>query len=236
MISRRTLVLWSLISVPLLVYAGLAGYSLWKSGLLRSVWWLGPACWVLAWVIAQFWKPSHATPEQHAVAIASHWTPRDREAADIVREFQQSVDQATPAQLVDPQFYQKRVQEMAVALARHYYPGASDPFTSLTVPEVLAALRLAVDDTEQWLLESVPGSRLLSIRQWQMLQYAPTWYRRFTNATWVASMVMNPLNVARWWSSRMTADPVTTRITARGAGRHLSPLHAANGVLFNRDE
>ncbi|HUE16080.1 MAG TPA: GTPase [Planctomycetaceae bacterium] len=212
MISRRSLVLGVLVFLPVLVYGVLASYSLWATGLLRQVWWLGPACWVLAWGVAKLWKAAHATPEQHAVVIPSHWTPRDRQAAEIVRAFQQKVDEFTPAQLTEPQFYQTQVQAMAVALAGHYHPGASDPLTSLTVPEVLAAVRLAVDDTEQWLLTSVPGSRLLSIRQWQMLQSAPTWIRRFQNATWAASMLMNPLNIARFWSSRMTADPVTTEL------------------------
>ena len=210
MISRRSLVLWILITVPVVVYAVLAGYSLWATGLLRQIWWLGPGCWVLAWGVAKIWKTAHATPEQHGVEIPGHWTPRDQKAAEIVREFQQKVSQFTPAQLTDPAFYQSQIQALGVALARHYHPGASDPFTSLTVPEVLAALRLAVDDTEQWLLTSVPGSRLLTIRQWQMLQSAPTWYRRIQNATWVASMLMNPVNIARFWSSRLTADPVTT--------------------------
>lgn len=212
MISRRSLVLWTLTTFPVLVYAVLAGYSLWATGLLRKVWWLGPVFWVAAWGLAKLWKTRHATPEQHAVEIPGHWTPRDRQAVEIVRQFQQKVEQFTPAQLTDPQFYQGQVQEMAAALAAHYHPGATDPFSSLTVPEVLAAVRLAVDDTEQWLLTSVPGSRLLSIRQWQMLQSAPTWYRRFQNATWLVSMLTNPVNIARYWSSRLTADPVTTEI------------------------
>ncbi len=212
MISRRSLVLWTLTTFPVLVYAVLAGYSLWATGLLRKAWWLGPVFWVVAWGLAKLWKTRHATPEQHAVEIPGHWTPRDREASEIVRQFQEQVERYTPAQLTDPQFYQAEVQKMAVALARHYYPGASDAFASLTVPEVLAAVRLAVDDTERWLLTSVPGSRLLSIRQWQMLQSAPTWYRRFQNATWAVSMLTNPVNIARYWSSRLTADPVTTEI------------------------
>ena len=212
MISRRSFVLWALTTFPVVVYAVLAGYSLWATGLLRKAWWLGPLFWVLAWGLAKLWKTRHATPEQHAIEIPGHWTPRDRQATQIVRQFQQKVEQFTPAQLTDPRFYQTQVQEMAVALAAHYHPGASDPLVSLTVPEVLAALRLAVDDTEQWLLTSVPGSRLLSIRQWQMLQSAPTWYRRFQNATWLVSMLTNPVNIARYWSSRLAADPVTTEI------------------------
>ncbi len=80
------------------------------------------------------------------------------------------------------------------------------------MPEVLAAVRLALDDMEQWLLTSLPGSRLLSIKQWQSLQHAPKWIRRIQNTTWAASILMNPANIARLWTSRMTADPITTEL------------------------
>ena len=148
----------------------------------------------------------------HAVPIAPHWTPRDEQAALIVREFQQQVDQLTPAELTDPDFYRQQAQKLATALARNYFPDAADPFSSLTVPEVLAAVRLALDDMEQWLLTSLPGSRLLSIKQWQSLQHAPKWIRRIQNTTWAASILMNPANIARLWTSRMTADPITTEL------------------------
>jgi hypothetical protein len=151
-ISRRSIVLWTLTTIPVLLYVVLAGYALWQTHVLSKIWWVGPAFWVLAWIIANLWKATSARAEQHPVEIATHWTPRDREAAKLVRGFQERVSQHTPAQLTDPQFYQAQVQEMAVSLARVYHPGASDAFASLTVPEVLAAVRLAVDDTEQWLL------------------------------------------------------------------------------------
>src|SRR5690606_6338684 len=89
---------------------------------------------------------------------------------------------------------------------------SKDPLGSLTVPEVLAAIRLAVDDMERWMLTSVPGSRLLTIGQWQMLQWAPTWFRRIQNAAWAASILINPANVARFFSSRLTYDPITAEL------------------------
>src|SRR5580692_8827648 len=112
MISRRSFVLWTLNTLPVLVYAVLAGYSLWATGLLRKVWWLGPVFWVTAWGLAKLWRTRHATPEQHAVEIPGHWTPRDRQAAEIVRQYQQKVEHFTPTQLTDPRFYQTQVQDM----------------------------------------------------------------------------------------------------------------------------
>src|SRR5579872_3586546 len=99
MISRRSLTLSVLINVPLVVYAVLAGYSLWATGLLRKSWWLGPVCWLAAWILARWWRPAHTTAPSHEVPIPSHWTPRDRQAAEIVRDYQLKVDQLTPEQL-----------------------------------------------------------------------------------------------------------------------------------------
>jgi hypothetical protein len=59
-ISRRSLVLWTLITIPVLVYGVLAGYALWETRILTRVWWVGPAFWVLAWAVAKFWNATNA--------------------------------------------------------------------------------------------------------------------------------------------------------------------------------
>jgi predicted GTPase len=211
-ISRRSAILGLLVFLPVVIYGVLGGFALWETGLLRQSWWVAPLFWVAAWVLGRFWRTGHPMRQGHAVTVPSHWTPRDEQAALIVREFQQQVDQLTPTQLTDPDFYRQQAQKLATALARNYFPDAEDPFSSLTVPEVLAAVRLALDDLEQWLLTSLPGSRMLSIKHWKMLQHAPKWVRRIQNTTWAASILMNPANIARLWTSRMTADPITTEL------------------------
>src|SRR5690606_25379354 len=118
----------------------------------------------------------------------------------------------TAEQLTDPHFYLQQVQSLALELARLYHPKASDPLKHLRVPEVLAAVRLAVDDMEQWMLESVPGSHLLTIRHWQMLQSAPEWFDRLAETAWVASMLFNPANIARYIASKATWDPVAEQL------------------------
>jgi predicted GTPase len=65
---------------------------------------------------------------------------------------------------------------------------------------------------EQWMLTSVPGSRLLTIKQWRSLQSAPKWIRRFQYATWAASILMNPMNIAGFLVSKLTVDPVTNAL------------------------
>ncbi len=92
-----------------------------------------------------------------------------------MREYQLQVDSYSTGQLTDPHFYLTQIQSFAAEMSRLYHPKATDPLKDLTVPEVLAALRLAIDDMERWMLESVPGSRVLTIGQWKMLQKAPKW-------------------------------------------------------------
>lgn len=217
MISRRSIVIGLLISLPIAVYAVFGGYALWSTRLLWSVWWIAPICWLAAWCLASFWR----APDQmriHAMSVPTYWTPRDEQAAEIVRTFQQKVDQFTPEELVELPVYEREIRSLAEALARHYHPKAADPLSSLTVPEVLAAARLALDDMEQWMLAAVPGSRLLTIGQWRKLPTAaPKWMRRYRylqNAYYAASIFWNPLNVLQFLTSKLAFEPVTTGIQA----------------------
>jgi predicted GTPase len=212
--SRRSLVLGFFFALPIVIYVGMALYALWATNLLTRLWWLLPACWVFTWGLSKVW-PQPTFKEQLTdglVDMPAHWTARDQEAARIIRQFQERVEQFTPEQLTAPALYEQQGQELALALAKHYHPKADDPYSSVTVPEVLAAIRLVVDDMEEWMLESVPGSRLVTIRHWKLLGSAPKWYRGLRDTAWVASVLINPLNVARYFSSKLTLDPVSTEL------------------------
>jgi predicted GTPase len=213
-ISRRSLVLGLFFALPIVVYVGMGLYALWDTHLLTRLWWLLPACWVFTWGLSKVW-PQRTFKEQVTEGLLdtpAHWTARDQEAARMIRQFQERAEQFSPEQLTDPALYQQQGQELAVALAKHYHPRAEDAYSSVTVPEVLAAIRLVVDDMEEWMLESVPGSRLMTIRHWKLLGSAPKWYRRLRDTAWVASVLINPLNVARYFSSKLTLDPVSTEL------------------------
>ncbi|MSR59697.1 MAG: hypothetical protein EXS05_18985 [Planctomycetaceae bacterium] len=212
MISRRSILVACLLLIPVLTYAVAGGYALWTTGLFAWVWWMAPACWLLAWGLAWFWRLGQLTQPSQDLPVASHWTARDQQAALIVREYQQKVEQLPPDKLTDLQHYQTEVQSLAIGLARRYHPEANDPLTSLTIPEILAAVRLAVDDLEQWTLTSVPGSRLLTINHWRKLQSAPKWIRRFQNTAWAVSILLNPANIASYLASKLTVDPVTSAL------------------------
>lgn len=213
MISTRSLVLGGLILLPLLIYLVVGGYAIVQIESLWWIWWLMTGCSVAAWGLSRLWPAGETSARpQHQLDESRHWTPRDREAAQVIREYQQRVESLTAAELTDPHFYLQQTQSLALDLAKIYHPKASDPLKHLRVPELLAAVRLAVDDMEQWFIASVPGSHLLTIRHWQMLQTAPHWFDRIWEAGWVASMLFNPANIARYFASRWTWNPVAEQL------------------------
>lgn len=213
MIARRSLVLLALTGLPILIYVVAGGVALWSSGSYRWIWWLMPACGLAAVLLSRVWKATPMAQQvQHQLPAASHWTPRDQKAAEQVRAYQEAVESHSPDDLVDPHFYVRQLQALAIDLARVYHPKSSDSLERLTVPEVLAALRLAIDDIEPWMLASVPGSRMLTIRHWRMLPSAPRWAERLSQATWAAAVLLNPLNITRYAVSRWTWGPVTGHV------------------------
>jgi predicted GTPase len=213
MISTRSMVLAALIGLPVLLYAAVGGYAIWQSGSFGWVWWLMTGCGLAAWGVSRIW-PARPTSSrtQHHLSAPQHWTPRDQDAAQVIRDYQLRVESHSAEELTDPQFYLRQVESLAMDLARLYHPQATDPLEQLTVPETLAAVRLAVDDMERWMLESVPGSRMLTIRQWQMLQSAPLWMQRISETAWAASILLNPANIARYFASKWSWDPVTEQL------------------------
>jgi len=213
MLSRRTMILTVLIALPVLVYLVLGLYALWETGLFNYTFWLLPAFWLLTWIVATLWKPSQPqlkSPEP----IPQHFTPRDTAALQIVRNYQEQIDHLGTEQLTDPKFYLQQSQNLAQELSVHYHPKANDPISSLTVPEVLAAARLVMDDMERWMLESVPGSQLITIRQWKWFQHAPKWLRRAQNAAWAVGVLINPANVLKYVTSEMTVAPISQELQA----------------------
>lgn len=204
------IVLITLTAVPVTLYVIFGAYALWKTGLMIWLWWILPAGWALTYALVKIWP---AKPHADAVPpAAKHWTPRDREAAEIVLRYQNQFESLTPQQLTDAQFYLQQFQELAHDLATYYHPEAADPFSSLTIPELSAAVRLVADDLEQIVLHSLPGSRLLTVQQWRSFGKTPQWANRIRNSVWAGSILINPLNIARYGVSRGTIDKVSSGI------------------------
>ena len=209
--ARRFWILVTLILLPWIVLSALGGWMLWKSGLLFWTWWALPVCWGLAFLLTSRWE---RLPNRLSVDIKhpGHWTSRDEAASQIVEAHHRLMTDVNPDQLTDPRFYVDSAMGLADKIAQHYEPRAADPIGALTVPEVLAAAHLAIEDLEDWVRETVPASHLLTIRQWRQLAKAPGWITNAQKVVWAVSTVINPLNILRYVTSKFTVDPLTKYI------------------------
>lgn len=223
--------------MPIVVCIGFGLHAIWVTGYWKTLWWVMPACWLVAWTVARFWTDENlAAKKGVALEPSKHWDQRDLDAAEIVNRKQQTISSLDPAKLSDPHYYLSEAQELASEIAAFYHdpitPVANEKDTrlaaqeglhvgavsstesidSLTVVEVAAAARLAIDDLEKTLLETIPGSRLVTIRQWRRLTTAPSWYRSASKLYWAGSILLNPANLLKYGSSKVTIEPVVGKL------------------------
>lgn len=205
---------WSLVTLillPWVVLAAVGGWMLWQSGWLFWTWWVLPVCWGLAFLLTRRWERSPNRPLLD-IKRPLHWSPRDEEASHLVEAHHRQMTDLNAEQLTDPRFYLDSAMQLSLKIAQHYEPRAADPVAALTLPEVLAAAHLAIEDLEDWVRETVPASHLLTIRQWRQLAQAPGWITTAQNVIWAVSTVINPLNAIRYLTSKFTVDPLTKYI------------------------
>jgi predicted GTPase len=208
----RTVLLLLLLVVPLVVYGAVGGWALWQTGHLRWLWWLLPVCWALAFLLARHWRREMVPRPEPEVQDVPHWTDTDQRAANVIVARQQAAGDVDPQELADPQFYLQTAMELSLEIARQYHPQAEDPVESLTIPEILAAARLALEDVEKWTHQYVPASHLLTVRQWRRLSKAPRWLKTVSDASWVASMLFRLGNVGRYAVWKVAMEPVTRKM------------------------
>lgn len=222
MIGRRLFFVGFLVALPVVVCVCFGAHAIWVTGYWKSLWWVLPGCWVLAWLASQVWKPTkHASKATDAITVDSklskHWSERDHEAAKIIDRHQRDIQSIDPGKLSDPHHYLSQTQILAAELAEFYHGkskrgSASQAVDSLTIVEIAAAARLAIDDLEDWILQSVPGSSLITIRQWRAITSTPKWYSQASKVYWAASTLVNPANLIRYATSKATLDPVVGQL------------------------
>ena len=220
MIDRRNYFIISLSAVPLLVSIGFGVYAMWITGFWKILFWVFPACWITAWVCSRFWTRRDEVSELAPIDLPNHYTQRDQSAAQIVRQHQEAFATLAPSKLTDPQHYVDEMQSMAREMAAVYRGSDSDadPIDRLTIVELAAAIRLAVDDLEGVVLKTVPGSQMLTVGNWKNVAKAPKWMTDLTHLYWFGSILMNPLNLIRYGTSQVTTKPVLDKLQTELVG------------------
>ena len=210
----RWIVVAVLFCLPVVLMVGVGAFTLWESGRLVWLCWVPPICWLLAYGVLRFRPRRSLETDVTQESLPTHWTERDEKAFEIVRREQQAASEIPVASLSDPHFYLQAAIDLSTKVAQHYHPKSSDPISSLTVVEVLAAAQLSAEETSAWLNGHVPGSHLLTIQHWRTLSNAPRWVRIASDASWLISMFWNPANLPRWLASRFASSSASQEIEA----------------------
>jgi predicted GTPase len=195
MTKWRIAILAFLIAAPFLFLIGYGSYTLWLAGWSFWLWWPMTASMALAYILAWQWQRKQKllkvefNPELH-------WTERDKQAWQLVEARARDASKIDSEKFTDLNFYTAVAQEMALELARYYHPGAKDPLSSLTLPEMLAVVELASHDLAEMVDKYLPGGHLMTIRDWKRAKQASDWYQTASNVYWAISAIFSPVSTA----------------------------------------
>lgn len=209
----RTIVILFLLLAPVMVFVGFGGYQLWETGQLVWMWITLPASWAIVWLLMKLWGNSLSLMKPPVHQEPGHWTPRDRDAWKIVEARMQQAEQYDPTEFTKLQFYVDAATEMSREIAVVYHPDATDPLSSLTIPEIMAAAQLALEDLAEIFDQYVPAGHMMTIKNWRSLSKLPRRYRQLSNIANAAALLFSPLAAAgRYVASKTIMAPVTRAI------------------------
>jgi predicted GTPase len=200
----RFVVLLTLFFGPFVFMMGVGAYHLWITGWTFYAWWPMAICFALCYLLAWYWQKKKALLPLWNVEKIPHGSARDQEAWKLVEQRAHQAENLPSEKFTDPDFYLQTAQEMARDMARFYRPGTQDYYSMLTVPEMLSVAELAAHDLNEMVQRYVPGSHLMTVRDYQHARLAVDWYRRANNVYWLVSAVFNPLKTAaRFFAARV---------------------------------
>src|SRR5437868_1809460 len=193
-----------LIAVPFTGLAVVGTYYLWRDRLGFLAWWPMAGCMAVGYLLGWYWQWQQKLLRPHDFSAPVYWTQRDADAKKLVEARAQAAAQLDPAKLSDLNFYMATAKEMALELARFYYPRAEDPVGSLTIPEVLAVVELAAHDMAERVDRYLPGGHLLTINDWMRAKQAADWAPTVSNAYWLGAALIDPIGAGlRFIASRL---------------------------------
>lgn len=192
----RIAVVVALILVPLLAWAGIGSYALWRAGLALYVWWPLMACVSLGYLLAWHWQRKNMLLRPPSPDPPMHWTDRDRNAWSLVEARCRAAANLSPEQLTDPTHYFNVMKQMATEMARFYHPSAQDPVGRLTIPECLAVIELAAHDLADRVDRYLPGGHLMTIDDWKRARQAVDYYQTANKAYWFLAALYDPVQTA----------------------------------------
>jgi uncharacterized protein len=198
----RIAVIAGLYVLPVLVFAGFGAYFLWQQGYAWLPWIGFFACTITAYFLTMRWTRKgqfNLLPDPTYKDALPYWTDRDRTAWGVVEEHAKASIPPTMTDFSDPANltkYATELQELANKVVKVYKPDAKDPFQHLTLTELMTAAELVAHDLGEKVEKYIPGSNLLTLRNFQQARTAMDVYQHGQNAYWLVSAIFNPFKTA----------------------------------------
>lgn len=196
MIRWRIGVIVVLFFAPFVFLMGMGSYGLIEKGWAFYAWWPMALCISVSLTLAWYWQKKKQLLPDVKLEPIPHGSERDVQAWDLIRERVKEAETIPPERFSEPNFYLEKGQQLALDLARYYHPGAKDPYSSLTVPEILAVTELASRDLSELVQKYVPGGHMLTIADYRRAMTAYDWYKRGRNLYWLVSAIFAPVETA----------------------------------------
>ncbi|MEW4567729.1 GTPase [Tautonia sp. JC769] len=207
----RAWVLIALIVVPFGLYVVIGSLWLLEHGWLWvtavALGWIGSYA-LFAYLADRWTRSSSNTLLPPLDWDAPHtFSPRDRAAWEIVQGMSKRADEAAIEALTVGDIYINTGRELAVALARHYHPGARDPMDNVSVVELLTALELAAEDLNR-LCRQIPGGDIVTPGHWKQAIDAANLVNKANEIyTYLLPLFAPVAGVARLGTQKLIAQP-----------------------------
>ncbi|HZY90617.1 MAG TPA: hypothetical protein VFE78_37690, partial [Gemmataceae bacterium] len=183
-----------LLVLPFTLLAAVGSYDLWTHHWWFWAWWPLAGSMAAGYLLAWYWQRKRRLLHPPDFEPPEHWTERDAGAWKLVEARARAAEGGDPARLSEIAHFVTTAQEMAVELAAFYHPGATDPVSNLTIPEILAVVELAAHDMTELVDRYLPGGHLLTVREWRRARQAIDWYPTASNLYWAVAALFSPLN------------------------------------------
>ncbi|HTU18616.1 MAG TPA: GTPase [Gemmataceae bacterium] len=192
----RIAVVIGLVLGPFVFLAAAGSYYLWTLRWGFFAWWPLALSMGIGYTLGWYWQRQRLLLHPPDFSASRHWTEQDNSAWQLVQAHAQAGGSLPAEKLSSLDQYLTTAKELAERLAAFYHPGANDPVSSLTVPEMLTVIELAAHDLRELVDRYVPGGHLLTVRDWQRARQALDWYRPASNLYWAIAAVFAPLETA----------------------------------------
>jgi predicted GTPase len=200
----RIAVVLGLLVVPFAVFAAVGTYYLWIGGWTFYLWWPLAACMAIGYLLGWYWQRKRQLLRAPEFEVLPRWTERDAGAWKLIEARAKAAEKLPAEKFSEMQHYLDVGQEMAKELAVFYHPGAQDPISDLTVPEILAVIELAAHDMAELVDKHLPGGHLMTINDWKRARSAVGWYTAASNIYWMTAALFDPIQTGlKYAASRL---------------------------------